>query len=306
MSTHHLREPHRSILEGFLNHLSIERNFSAHTRTSYRNDLHRYLLFMQEETPSVGEIRTADIRRFIAQLHETGLEASTLARNISAIRSLHRFLLAERTLETNPAETIQQPKQARTLPNVLSVEEIVRLLEAPLKKQPQGRFTLRDKAILEMLYATGIRVSELVDLQQHNLFFDAGFVRIFGKGSKERLVPVGTHAITWTTRYTKELRIRLVSKGSHDVLFLNARGKKLSRMAIYLMVREYALLAGINREISPHTLRHTFATHLLEGGADLRAVQEMLGHSSILATQIYTHIDRTFIREAHKTFHPRG
>lgn len=306
MSTHHLREPHRSILEGFLNHLSIERNFSAHTRTSYRNDLHRYLLFMQEEAPSVGEIRTADIRRFIAQLHETGLEASTLARNISAIRSLHRFLLAERTLETNPAETIQQPKQARTLPNVLSVEEIVRLLEAPLKKQPQGRFTLRDKAILEMLYATGIRVSELVDLQQHNLFFDAGFVRIFGKGSKERLVPVGTHAITWTTRYTKELRIRLVSKGSHDVLFLNARGKKLSRMAIYLMVREYALLAGINREISPHTLRHTFATHLLEGGADLRAVQEMLGHSSILATQIYTHIDRTFIREAHKTFHPRG
>lgn len=306
MSTHHLREPYRSILEGFLNHLSIERNFSAHTRTSYRNDLHRYLLFMQEETPSVGEIRTADIRRFIAQLHETGLEASTLARNISAIRSLHRFLLAERTLETNPAETIQQPKQARALPNVLSVEEIVRLLEAPLKKQPQGRFTLRDKAILEMLYATGIRVSELVDLQQHNLFFDAGFVRIFGKGSKERLVPVGTHAITWTTRYTKELRIRLVSKGSHDVLFLNARGKKLSRMAIYLMVREYALLAGINREISPHTLRHTFATHLLEGGADLRAVQEMLGHSSILATQIYTHIDRTFIREAHKTFHPRG
>lgn len=303
---HDLAEPYRTILESFLNHLSVERNFSVHTRQSYRNDLERYLLFMQDEQRKPAEIGAADIRRFVSELHGTGLEASTLARNISAIRSLHKFLLAERTLDTNPAETIQQPKQAKNLPNVLSVEEVLQLLDAPLKKQPEGKFILRDKAILEFLYAAGVRVSELVNLTQQNLYFEAGFVRIFGKGSKERLVPVGRSAMTWITRYRNELRTGMVSKESNDTLFLNARGKKLSRMAVYLMVREYAVLAGINREISPHTLRHTFATHLLEGGADLRSVQEMLGHSSILATQIYTHIDRSFIREVHKTFHPRG
>ena len=301
-----LRERYRTILESFLNHLSVERNFSIHTRQSYRNDLERYLRFMQDESKEIDSIQAGDIRRFVSALHETGLEASTLARNISAIRSLHKFLLAERMLGTNPAETVRQPKQAKNLPNVLSVEEVFRLLDAPLKKQPPGKFVLRDKAILEFLYAAGVRVSELVNLQQQNLYLEAGFVRIFGKGSKERLVPVGESATAWITRYRNELRTGMISKESHDTLFLNARGKKLSRMAVYLIVREYAVLAGINREISPHTLRHTFATHLLEGGADLRAVQEMLGHRSILATQIYTHIDRSFIREVHKTFHPRG
>ena len=303
---HDLGERYRTILESFLNHLSVERNFSVHTRQSYRNDLERYLRFMQDESKEIGNIEAGDIRRFVSALHETGLEASTLARNISAVRSLHRFLLAERMLGANPAETIRQPKHAKNLPNVLSVEEVFRLLDAPLKKQPPGKFVLRDKAILEFLYAAGVRVSELVNLQQQNLYFEAGFVRIFGKGSKERLVPVGESAKAWITRYRNELRTGMISKESHDTLFLNARGKKLSRMAVYLIVREYAVLAGINREISPHTLRHTFATHLLEGGADLRSVQEMLGHSSILATQIYTHIDRSFIREVHRTFHPRG
>ena len=303
---HDLGERYRTILESFLNHLSVERNFSVHTRQSYRNDLERYLRFMQDESKEIGNIEAGDIRRFVSALHETGLEASTLARNISAVRSLHRFLLAERMLGANPAETIRQPKQAKNLPNVLSVEEVFRLLDAPLKKQPPGKFVLRDKAILEFLYAAGVRVSELVNLQQQNLYFEAGFVRIFGKGSKERLVPVGESAKAWITRYRNELRTGMISKESHDTLFLNARGKKLSRMAVYLIVREYAVLAGINREISPHTLRHTFATHLLEGGADLRSVQEMLVHSSILATQIYTHIDRSFIREVHRTFHPRG
>lgn len=301
-----LKAPYSILLESFLNHLSVERNFSLNTRASYRNDLSRYLLFMQDENRTPEGIETGDIRRFISELHGTGLEASTLARNISAIRSLHKFLLAERNLVTNPAETIQQPKQAKNLPNVLSLHEVMQLLDAPLQERPAGKFLLRDKAILEFLYAAGVRVSELVNLQQQNLYFEAGFVRIFGKGSKERLVPVGEAAIEWITRYRNELRIGLVAAESHDVLFLNARGKKLSRMAIYLMVRKYARLAGIRKEISPHTLRHTFATHLLEGGADLRAVQEMLGHSSILATQIYTHIDRSFIREVHKTFHPRG
>jgi len=160
--------------------------------------------------------------------------------------------------------------------------------------------------MLELLYASGVRVSELVNLHQQNLYLEAGFIRIFGKGSKERLVPVGNSAIEWINRYQKELRIGLVKHNSDDYLFLNAHGKKLSRMALFSMVKKYAITAGIEKNISPHTFRHTFATHLLEGGADLRAVQEMLGHSSIVTTQIYTHIDRSFIKEVHKTFHPRG
>ncbi|MEE9905368.1 site-specific tyrosine recombinase XerD [Chlorobium sp.] len=301
-----LKEPFHTLLESFLNHLSVERNFSPNTRDAYRNDLCRYFQFIQEQKKTIDAIETRDIRRFIAELHETGLAVSTLGRNISAIRTLHKFLLAERSAQTNPAETVLQPKQAKNLPDVLSVDEVLKLLDAPLKKEPQGKFMLRDKAILEFLYASGVRVSELTELQQQNLYFEAGFVRIFGKGSKERLVPVGRSAIEWITRYRNELRIGLSGKNSHDALFLNARGKKLSRMAVYNMVREYAAIAGIQKDISPHTLRHSFATHLLEGGADLRAVQEMLGHTSILATQIYTHIDRSFIREVHKTFHPRG
>jgi integrase/recombinase XerD len=165
---------------------------------------------------------------------------------------------------------------------------------------------LRDRAILELLYASGIRVTELVEMTRQNLYLDERFIRIFGKGSKERLVPIGDSAADWIRRYREELRMKLSNRNSLDHLFLNARGRKLTRMAVYNMVKEYALLAGIEKNISPHTFRHTFATHLLEGGADLRAVQEMLGHSSIVATQIYTHIDRTFVKEVHRTCHPRG
>jgi len=174
------------------------------------------------------------------------------------------------------------------------------------EKNPSPKFALRDKAILELMYATGMRVSEAVELKQQNLYFDAGFIRIFGKGAKERLVPVGRSAIEWVRRYQTELRVRLMRNYSEDYLFLNVRGKKLTRMSFYNIIVENATRAEITKEISPHTLRHTFATHLLEGGADLRAVQEMLGHSTIKATQIYTHIDRQFLKEVHTTFHPRG
>lgn len=301
-----LRDPYRDYLETFLNYLVLERNFSENTRVSYQNDLERYLLRMQETLSTSSAITQDIIRNFIYELHKTGLEASSVARNISAIRSLHKFLLSERMLDTNPAEHIYQPKPARTLPSVLSLDEINRLLEAPMKQHPPKKLLIRDRAMLEFLYASGVRVSELLDLQQQNLYFEEGFIRVFGKGSKERLVPLGASAIAWTQRYQTELRPLLAGKDSQEVLFLNARGKKLSRMAVFTMVRQYAMLAGIEKTISPHTFRHTFATHLLEGGADLRAVQEMLGHSSIIATQIYTHIDRSFIKEVHKTFHPRG
>ena len=301
-----LHSQFRSALENFLNYMLIERNFSQNTRESYNNDLKRYLMFMQESAREMRGITASHIERFISELYETGLEASSMARNISAIRSFHKFLVIERSLDTNPAETLHLPKQARYLPTVLTVEETMHLLEAPLSTTPQSKFATRDKALLELLYATGVRVSELVNLQQQSLYLEAGFVRIFGKGSKERLVPVGDSAVKWINEYRTGLRLSLVKGYSDDYIFLNSRGKKLSRMAIYSMVQHYAQLAGIEKNISPHTFRHTFATHLLEGGADLRAVQEMLGHSSIVTTQIYTHIDRSFIKEVHKTFHPRG
>jgi integrase/recombinase XerD len=301
-----LHQHYQKALDRFLNHMLIERNFSVHTRESYSNDLKRYLLFMQHSSRAMEVITHHDIEEFMGELYVLGLEASSIARNISAIRSFHKFLVIERALVTNPAENLHQPKKAQYLPSVLTVEETMRLLAAPQTVTPPGKYDLRDKAILELLYATGIRVSELINIQQQSLYLDAGFVRIFGKGSKERLVPVGSSAIKWIRQYQSELRLSLVQRNSDDYLFLNARGIKLSRMALYTMVRKYAVMAGIEKNISPHTFRHTFATHLLEGGADLRAVQEMLGHSSIVTTQIYTHIDRSFIKEVHKTFHPRG
>lgn len=301
-----LHHDYQNVLESFLNYMLIERNFSANTRESYSNDLKRYLIFMQHRSRRLEMITKEHIEEFMGELYDIGLEASSIARNISAIRSFHKFLVIERTLNTNPAENIHQPKKAQYLPSVLTVDETMRLLAAPQSLSPPGKYVLRDKAMLELLYATGVRVSELINIRQQSLYLDAGFVRIFGKGSKERLVPVGSSAIGWVTRYQAELRIALVQRNSDDYLFLNARGIKLSRMALFTMVQKYAVMAGIEKNISPHTFRHTFATHLLEGGADLRAVQEMLGHRSIVTTQIYTHIDRLFIKEVHKTFHPRG
>jgi integrase/recombinase XerD len=301
-----LQHHYKSALESFLNYMLIERNFSSNTIKSYQNDLDRYLLFMQLSSRPLEVITNKHIEKFMGELYSIGLEASSIARNISAIRSFHKFLVLERALSTNPAENLHQPKKARYLPSVLTVDETMRLLAAPQTVNPPGKYDLRDKAILELLYATGVRVSELINIQQQSLYLDDGFVRIFGKGSKERLVPIGSSAIAWVRQYQTELRLSLVKRNSDDHLFLNARGIKLSRMALFTMVQKYAVMAGIKKNISPHTFRHTFATHLLEGGADLRAVQEMLGHRSIVTTQIYTHIDRSFIKEVHKTFHPRG
>jgi integrase/recombinase XerD len=301
-----LQEPHRTQLESFLNYLTLERNFSGNTRVSYLNDLGRYLTWLQAAGVTPSEVAPGDIRKFILELHDIGLEASSMARNISAIRSFHKFLLTERLSGSNPAENIHQPKQGRYLPSVLSVDEMMRLLDAPLRQHPPGKFLIRDKAMLEFLYATGVRVSEMTGLSQQSLYLDAGFVRVFGKGSKERLVPIGESAASWVKRYQEELRPFIAGPKAQDTIFLSARGTALSRMAAWNIVRQYTVLAGIEKPVSPHTFRHTFATHLLEGGADLRAVQEMLGHSSIIATQIYTHIDRSFIKEVHRTFHPRG
>ena len=301
-----LEFPYRDHLDSFLNYLTLERNFSVNTRQSYTNDLSRYMLYMQQQQKAVESIKLDDIREFIHTLSATGMEARSIARNISAIRSLHKFLVAENIVQVNETNNLRQPKPLKALPKVLTHDETFKLLDAPLAKDSSSRYALRDKAILEFLYATGVRVSELVDVCQNNCFLDEGFIRVFGKGSKERLVPIGSSAVSWIKRYLDELRMRIANDRSADFLFLNARGGRLTRMTVYNIVTHYSLMAGISKTISPHTLRHTFATHLLEGGADLRAVQEMLGHSSILATQIYTHIDRSFLCEVHKSFHPRG
>ncbi|MBC8042048.1 MAG: site-specific tyrosine recombinase XerD [Rhizobacter sp.] len=298
---------YKTYLRDFLNYLAIERGFSEHTKEAYQRDLLRYLLFMQERFESLTAASSGAVREFMILLGDLGLESATLARNLSAIRSLHKFLITEKILTRNVAEDVDLPRPTHYLPSVLTLEETDRLLMAtqPEQGSPE-KYSLRDRAILELMYATGLRVSEATGLVQQNLFLDAGFVRVFGKGSKERLVPVGSSAAAWVKKYQTELRVRLMNKDSEDALFLNHRGKKLSRMTVFNIVRSNALRAGLTKEISPHTLRHTFATHLLEGGADLRAVQEMLGHSSIRATQIYTHIDRAFLKEVHKSFHPRG
>jgi integrase/recombinase XerD len=307
VTTTELNSHYKTYLRDFLNFTKLERNLSDNTREAYKRDLTRYLLFAQEKCASLNDLTSEHIRLYLKDLTELGLESTSISRNISAIRSLHRFLLSEKILSKNVAEEVSLPKSSRYLPAVLTHDEVFRLLEMPMsEKNPSPKFALRDKAILELMYATGIRVSEAVELKQQHLYFDAGFIRVFGKGSKERLVPVGRSAIEWVRRYQTELRVRLVRNHSEDYLFLNVRGKKLTRMSFYNIIVENAMRAEITKEISPHTLRHTFATHLLEGGADLRAVQEMLGHSTIKATQIYTHIDRHFLKEVHTTFHPRG
>ncbi|MDZ7260898.1 MAG: tyrosine recombinase XerD, partial [candidate division KSB1 bacterium] len=236
-------------------------------------------------------------------LRDVGLAPSSMARNLSAIRMFHRFLMGENITYRDPTETILLPKLSKRLPTVLDIWEVEKLLEQPDVSQPLG---LRDRALLEFLYATGVRASELISLKQSQLFFPQGFVRVFGKGAKERMVPIGEQAIFYVQHYQNTTRMVLAQRGlSTDVLFLNRRGQPLSRMGLWKILRFYVLKAGIAKSVSPHTLRHSFATHLLEGGADLRAVQEMLGHADISTTQIYTHLDREYLKEVHRRFHPR-
>jgi integrase/recombinase XerD len=241
-------------------------------------------------------------------MEREGLAARSVMRCLSAVRGFHWFLLADGIATEDPTETLDAPRRTRTLPAVLTRGDVELILAQPgATAQDKRNLWLRDRAILEVLYATGIRVSELVGLRQGDIHEDERMVLVFGKGSKERLVPIGPSALEWIGRYRKECRVLLPRQAvSQDRLFLNARGKPLSRVAIWHMVQTYAGRAGITREVHPHTFRHSFATHLLEGGADLRAVQEMLGHADIATTQVYTHIDRTYLKQEYDKFHPRS
>ncbi len=291
-------------LEGYLNRLILERGLSPSTIESYDRDLRRYLAFLEDRhIEDMAAIAQTDIDAFLNQLLHCGLSSSSLARNISAVRGFHRFLLSEGLVGNDPSENIEAPRLKRRLPEVLEVAEVEALLEQPDTAKPLG---LRDRAMLELLYACGLRVSELLSLREADIFFSQGFVRCFGKGSKERLVPVGRTAASWVQRYLEQSRPGLNKRAPTDILFLNARGAPLSRMGFWKILRDYARRAGIRKRVHPHILRHSFATHLLEGGADLRSVQEMLGHADISTTQIYTHVDREYLKEVHRQFHPRG
>jgi integrase/recombinase XerD len=250
-----------------------------------------------------ADITSRLLRAFVFHLKDLGLSPSSIRRNISAVRTYFRFLLAEGAVTRDPSERLETPRKWRTLPEVLTVEEISRLLAAPTLDDP---LVFRDRAMLELAYGAGLRVSEWITIGLRDVMLEDKLVRVFGKGSKERLVPIGRSAIGAIATYTRELRPRLEKGSGKGVLFLNARGEPLTRMGAWKILRRYVERAGIEKHVSPHTLRHSFATHLLEGGADLRAVQEMLGHADISTTQIYTHVDREYLRQVHRQYHPRG
>jgi integrase/recombinase XerD len=289
-------------LEPFLDYLTFERGLADRTLSAYQRDLRRLLVFLQEEgCTGPNEITPGQLRAFLIRLHEGGLAPTTIRRALSAIRTYFAFLLEDGIVDTDPSERLESPRTWRRLPGVLSVEEVERLLSAPDPKHP---LFWRDRSILELLYATGVRVSELVELRLNHLDLELGLCTVLGKGSKERMVPFGAPAQRALTRYLRDVRPRL-DRGGSGAVFLNARGGTLSRSSVWSLVRASAAKAGIRKTVSPHTLRHSFATHLLEGGADLAAVQELLGHADISTTQIYTHVDRDYLREVHRTHHPR-
>ena len=292
-------------LKEYLSILKLEKNLSDNTVAAYGNDINSFLQFVESrriDDPSI--IKQNHIADFFKSLKELGLSGRSAARYYSSIKGFFNYLFLSKYITENPIEKISSPKLAKNLPSVLSVREIDLILSKP---DTNNKLGLRDKAVLELLYACGTRVSELINIKIPDLFFDDEVIRVFGKGSKERIIPIGRSAVKWTNKYLKESRPLLMKKSkSENYLFLNNRGTKLSRMGVWKIVNRYVKEAGMEKEIHPHTFRHSFATHLLEGGADLRAVQEMLGHADISTTQIYTHIDRDYIKQVHKDFHPRG
>ncbi|MDP1853379.1 MAG: site-specific tyrosine recombinase XerD [Candidatus Omnitrophota bacterium] len=292
------------LIEMFLNYLSVERGLSNNTISAYRRDLNKYAAYLENnKIDSLAKITRDEISNFMFKEKESGLSASSIARNLVAIKTLYRFLVRERILKADPTSVLEAPKLWKRLPEVMSLPEVEALINSPDLKDKEG---VRDRSILEMLYATGMRASELVNLKLEDINLEVGFVRCFGKGRKERIVPLGGKAKEALIRYLERVRPKLLKNKTSPEIFLSRLGKKISRQSLWSIIKKYAEVAKIKRQIKPHTLRHSFATHLLEGGADLRSVQEMLGHSDISTTQIYTHIHKDRLKAIHKQFHPRG
>ena len=293
-------------IEDYIHFIQVERQLSDNTLASYRRDLENYVQFLQE-AEGMSDFRLVErqtILRHLEQLRMQGKTSRTVARHISSIRSFHQFLLREKRTETDPTVHLEMPTIEQKLPNILSIEEIEALLTVPNRSKPQG---VRDVAMLELLYGSGMRISELIALDLADIHLTMGFVRVFGKGGKERIIPLGKSALAALQVYLDGARGTLQGKyHKTDAFFINQRGKRLTRQGCWKLMKEHALKAGIQHELTPHTLRHSFATHLVENGADLRAVQEMLGHADISTTQIYTHISKTRLSEVYKQYHPRA
>ena len=293
-------------LEDYLTMLRIEKNLSANTITSYKTDLNRYLKFLddKESIDDLNFIRQIHIRNFVRFLNDKNLSSASINRSFSSVRSYHKYLSGEQKISHNPTQLLDPPKISKKLPKALSVQDVNLIINSVKTEEVMG---YRDKAILETLYSAGLRVSELCALEMNNILFDSAMLRVIGKGNKERYVPLGGEAISLVKDYCNHVRSLLINKKKSDGnVFLSKNGKQLTRMTIFNIMKKWTRACGINKDISPHTFRHSFATHLLEGGADLRAVQEMLGHSDISTTQIYTHLDNEYLKEVHRTFHPRA
>ncbi len=293
-------------IKEFETYLKLERSLSDNSILAYLADIKRLGQFIEQAYPGTGpnDINVKILREFLDWANELGIQPRTQARLVSGIKTFFRFLLIEEFIETNPANLVDIPRTERKLPTVLTTGEVDSIISAIDLSKPEGQ---RNKAMIETLYSCGLRVSELIGLKLSNLFFDQGFIRVIGKGDKDRLVPIGQQAMKEIKLYLDHYRSHLpVKKEAENIVFLNRRGNKLTRVMVYTIVKELSVKAGIKKNISPHTFRHSFASHLVEGGADLRAVQEMLGHESILTTEIYTHLDKTYLREAILQFHPRS
>ncbi|MFA5500193.1 MAG: site-specific tyrosine recombinase XerD [Candidatus Omnitrophota bacterium] len=293
----------KELLDEFINYLSVEKGLSKNTIASYRTDLLSFLNYLESKGFSnIEKIKRDNITVYLLYLKDKGLSGNSVSRALVAIKMFYRFLAQENFIKDNVAGVLESPKLIRPLPNVLNITEVEKLLSAPDIRDWMG---IRDKAALELMYATGMRVSEMVDLPTSTINLDMGFIKCRGKGDKERIVPIGTHAKDSIARYIEKVRPSLLKSKSDNHLFLSRLGKRVSRQSFWKMIKKYAKKARIKKEITPHTLRHSFATHLLERGADLRVVQEMLGHSDIATTQIYTHINKERLKSIHKQFHPR-
>lgn len=292
------------LLARFTDYVALEQGLSPRTQDAYQRDLDRFAGYAEAKGAAAPPDITARLlREYVYHLKDLGLSPASIRRNVSAVRTYFRFLIGDGIVVRDPSERLETPKRWRTLPEVLSVEEVQQLLASPTL---DDALVFRDRALLELAYGAGLRVSEWITLGTRDLLLDEGLVRVFGKGSKERLVPIGRSAIGAVAIYLRELRPKLERGEGKGVLFLNARGRPLTRMGAWKILRGHVERAGLTKHVSPHTLRHSFATHLLEGGADLRAVQEMLGHVDIATTQIYTHVDREYLRQVHRSYHPRG
>jgi len=293
-------------IKHFGHYLKLERSLSENSIEAYLRDVAKLHQFMEMTHPKISplSITSKQLQGFLHYVNELGMSAYSQARILSGIKGFFKYLMFEELIEKDPTELIEGPKIGRKLPDTLSYPEIEKLLEAVDLSKPEGG---RNRAMLEVLYSSGLRVTELVELKLNNVYFDVGFLRVIGKGNKERLVPIGRDALKYLKIFIDEIRVHIpVQKGFEGDVFLNKRGKRLSRVSVFTAIKELAKKIGLNKTISPHTFRHSFATHLIEGGADLRAVQEMLGHESITTTEIYTHLDRDYLRQVITEFHPRS